>query len=79
MNIELHLFASLSKFRPKEFSKNPWIINCEENIDIKFLIEKLHLPKEEIKIIFINGKHASLKSQLNDGDRIGMFPPIGGG
>lgn len=43
------------------------------------LAEKLHLPLDDIKIIMINGVHASLDSPLADGDRVAFFPAVGGG
>ena len=35
-------------------------------------------PKRE-KLIFINSKKGALSSTLQGGERIGIFPPIGGG
>ena len=31
------------------------------------------------KLVFINGRRATLNTILKDGDRLGVFPPIGGG
>jgi molybdopterin converting factor small subunit len=33
----------------------------------------------EIHLVMINGSHGTLDSLLQDGDRLGLFPPIGGG
>lgn len=40
---------------------------------------KLNLPLDDIKIVMLNGRHASLESPLRDGDRVAFFPPVGGG
>jgi molybdopterin converting factor small subunit len=33
----------------------------------------------EIHLVFVNGRVASLDQMLQDGDRLALFPPIGGG
>jgi len=33
----------------------------------------------EIHLAFVNGRVASLDRILQDGDRLALFPPIGGG
>jgi len=43
------------------------------------LAEKIGLPLREIKIIMRNGRHAGLEETVNDGDRVGYFPAVGGG
>lgn len=39
----------------------------------------LHLPLDDIKIVMVNGAHASLDQLLADGDRVAFFPAVGGG
>jgi molybdopterin converting factor small subunit len=34
---------------------------------------------EEIKVAFVNGKHAHMRTQLQEGDRVALFPAVGGG
>jgi molybdopterin synthase sulfur carrier subunit len=43
------------------------------------LIEALALPREEIKVAFVNGRARELDYRLQPGDEVGVFPPIGGG
>jgi molybdopterin converting factor small subunit len=43
------------------------------------LIRRLGLDPGRIKIIMINGRSAALEQELKDGDRVGLFPPVGGG
>ncbi|MCL5735401.1 MAG: MoaD/ThiS family protein [Actinobacteria bacterium] len=37
------------------------------------------LPFEGIGVILVNGRHASLATPLQDGDRLSVFTPAGGG
>lgn len=64
--------------------KNPLIsesgiLEWPSPVTVSELVDALALPREEIKLIFLNGVHARMDSMVNDGDRIGLFPPIGGG
>ncbi len=43
------------------------------------LLEKLGVPPDEIRILFVNNRHATLDRPLADGDRVGVFPAVGGG
>lgn len=43
------------------------------------LIRRLGLAPGRIKIIMVNGRAAALEQELGDGDRVGLFPPVGGG
>ena len=36
-------------------------------------------PRTEAKIIFVNGIGVEKDALLHDGDRVGIFPPVGGG
>ena len=43
------------------------------------LAQRLNLPLSEIKIVMINGRRLELTTPINDGDRVGYFPAVGGG
>ncbi len=40
---------------------------------------KINIPAEKIKIVMINGKSESLDYVLKGSERVGLFPPVGGG
>lgn len=46
---------------------------------VRDLAESLGLPLGEIAIIMVNGMHADLDTALADGDRVALFPAVGGG
>jgi molybdopterin synthase sulfur carrier subunit len=61
------------------------LARLQEQIEIPFL-HKLTAENGELKvgtIIMVNGKHVlhldGLKTPLNDGDEVALFPPGGGG
>ncbi len=79
MKIEIHLYATLAKYLPKDAENKSCVFVLPDHCVIGDLIEKMKLPKESIKLIFLNGIHADRNSKLKDGDRVGIFPPVGGG
>ena len=80
MKIQLNLFASLTRFLPDPvgtgFSK---LVDLEEGTTIEELLDQLKIPREQPKIIFLNGIHAEGTTVLKEGDRLGIFPPLAGG
>ncbi len=72
--MEIRLFATLREGREKVFHISD--INIKNGFD---LAEKLKIPKEEIAIFLINGRHSKLDANLKDDDIIAIFPPVGGG
>lgn len=80
MKIQLKLFATLSQFLPDQkqsgFSN---LLEIEEGTTISQLLGHLKIPSDQSKIIFLNGLHATGSSILKEGDRLGIFPPLGGG
>ena len=74
-HIQIKLFASLQEFTPPSSDKYP----VAEDISIHSLLEELNIPPEKAKLIFINGVKADLTTTLKGGERVGIFPPVGGG
>jgi len=74
MKVELNLYASLARFVPRT---GP--LEVGEDTTILGLLRHLNVPMGKVKIIFLNGVHASGNETLHDGDRVGVFPPVAGG
>ena len=79
MKIEVNLYAILSTYKPDHAGANSWIVECDEGTSLAEFIKQLDVPLKEVKIIFVNGVHASEDDVLKEGDRVGVFPPVGGG
>ncbi|MGL1862098.1 MAG: MoaD/ThiS family protein [Pseudodesulfovibrio sp.] len=75
MGIEIKCFATLTKFLPDNSEDYPAV----PGETIQSLVEKLGIPVDEVTLMFINSCRAELDSELKDGDRVGIFPPVGGG
>jgi molybdopterin converting factor small subunit len=51
----------------------------EAGTTVGILLQQLDIPPEKIKLVFIDGVRAELTSTLKGGERVGIFPPVGGG
>jgi sulfur carrier protein ThiS len=49
-----------------------------EGTTVKDLVDKLSLPADEIKIMFVNSKEVEANTVLKDGDQIAFSPVTGG-
>ncbi len=75
IKIDLNLFATLSRYLPE----NSRYFEISEGTTVEKLIADLKIPKELTKLIFVNGKKEKINYQLKHNDRVGIFPPVGGG
>jgi sulfur-carrier protein len=74
-HIQLKLFATLRKFNPETSEAYP----IGPAMTVQDVITQLGIPTKQAKLIFINGRRGEASSPLRDGDRLGIFPPVGGG
>ncbi|MGD9732209.1 MAG: MoaD/ThiS family protein [Desulfamplus sp.] len=75
IKIELKLFATIARYLPD--SSESFLV--EDGATIRQIVDTLGIPKSEVKLTFVNGIQKPLDHVLNDGDRLGIFPPVGGG
>ncbi len=75
ISIDLNLFATLRSFLPD----SPKIMTVSQGTCVMDLVTKIGIPEKDVKLIFINGKRELLSYILKDNDRVGIFPPVGGG
>jgi len=79
MKVEIHLYASLAKYLPRDAKNKTCIKELPDHAVIGDLIKIMDVPDSSVKLIFLNGIHAHQSTGLKDGDRVGLFPPVGGG
>jgi molybdopterin converting factor small subunit len=74
-HIQLKLYATLQMFTPPAGDEYP----IAPGTTIRALLIKLDVPEEKAKLVFIDGAQADLSFPLQGGERVGIFPPVGGG
>ena len=73
--IQICLFANLKAFSPEDSDHYPIIAGTT----VRTVMERIGVPLETAKIIFIDGKKGTLDQALTGGERVGVFPPVAGG
>ena len=74
MELEIKCFATLAEFSPPGGK-----LTLAEGMTVVQVIDLLGVPLDDVRIIFVNGVHAEVDTVLQSGDRLGLFPPVGGG
>ena len=74
MHITVKLFATFRNGRFKVAQQEH-----PEGTDCRKIVRELGLTEEEIGIILVNSRHATLDHLLQDGDTLALFPLVGGG
>jgi molybdopterin converting factor small subunit len=74
-HIQLKLFAALAPLSPENSDRIP----IQPGVSVGDLLDGLNIPTIKAHLIFINGIKRSLDTQLNGGERVGIFPPVAGG
>lgn len=73
MRLTVKCFATLYTFEPAPDK------TFQDGATVRDVIDELGIPVDDVRIIFINGRGSELDAELKDGDRLGLFPPVGGG
>jgi len=78
MKITVKCFATLAGYQPE-----PPEVETPEGSTAGDVLDSLGLimgeGKSEVRLLMVNGVHAKPERELKDGDRVGLFPAVGGG
>lgn len=75
MHVHLKCYATLSEYQPEKHENYP----VQDEKTVLNLIEELKIDPKEVKVCFLNGRSVPFATQLQDGDRVALFPAVGGG
>jgi molybdopterin converting factor small subunit len=74
-HITLKLFATLRSYTPPDADR----FAIAPGTTVLDIVHALKIPEKYAKLIFINNIRKEIDTALQDGDRLGIFPPVGGG
>lgn len=78
MVLEVRLYATLRRYTPA--SPNGVItVVVPAGSTVLDVVRKIKIDPAEIHLIMINGIGCEFDKLVNEGDRVGLFPPVGGG
>ncbi len=80
MTIELRLYATLAASRPDTIAGRPFPVSLPPGARLHDLLQTLGIASDAVHLIIVNGRLLHDRTvALADGDRVGLFPPVGGG
>ncbi|EPR43582.1 thiamine S protein [Desulfovibrio sp. X2] len=75
MHITVKCFATLGPFQPAESDRYP----LQPGESAEDVMRRLGIAPDSVAVLFVNGRHAEPGVTLADGDRVSLFPAVGGG
>jgi len=79
ITVHVKLFATLRDLRPGLGVGEAFPVDLSEGATVGDLVRELELPKDQVKLVFVNALVREFDYVLADGDELGIFPPVGGG
>jgi len=77
MQVQVRLYAGLARHVPGYTGSLE--VQLGEGSTLADLVAALDLPREQVRLTFVNGRGRQPDHHLAPDDRVGIFPPIGGG
>jgi sulfur-carrier protein len=74
MVVTVKLFATFRRGRSDEAQ-----LEAPEGATIGDVVDGLGIPRVEVGILLVSGRHAQLADRLSAGDTVSIFPLVGGG
>jgi molybdopterin synthase sulfur carrier subunit len=79
MSLQVFLNASLRRYVPGYNPYDGLTLEVSPGTPVSRIISLLELPPEEVTLIMVDGVRRQADFTLQGGERLGLFPPIGGG
>ena len=79
MRVRVKLFATLCRYFSNAAAGVPFEMELSEVATVADVVNGLKLPREEVKVFFVNGRARPIDWPLEPGDEVGIFPLVAGG
>ena len=79
MPLKILLSSTLRKYFPDYDPLKGIDLVLDEKATVAEVCRQIKIPADKIKIVMINGKIEKLDYVIQGDERVGLFPPIGGG
>jgi molybdopterin synthase sulfur carrier subunit len=79
MLVRAKLFATLRRCVPGAASRVPLEVELPDGATVADLVKHFNLPPDAVRVAFVNGRARPDDWQLEPGDEVSLFPPLGGG
>lgn len=79
ITVTVRLFATLRQYHPQGAPAAPITMQVEEGTTVGQIVQRLDIPREAVRVVFVNGVAVDDAARVKDGDEVGIFPPLAGG
>ena len=80
MRVEVRLYATLSDKYSDRKAGEPIAFHLGEGTRLSDLLVHLKIPPDDVHLAIVNGRAIhNYATPLTENDRVGLFPPVGGG
>jgi sulfur-carrier protein len=79
MPLMVFLAATLRKYVTGYEAATGHSMAIDPGTSVREVARRLSIPEQEVKLIMVNGAHAEWETLLTGTERLGLFPPVGGG
>ena len=79
MLVEVRLYATLRDYSPPNAVNGVFSVTLSAGASLADLMTLLGIAANKVHLRMVNGVGVTEQHLLKDTDRIGLFPPIGGG
>jgi sulfur-carrier protein len=80
VRVVVRLYATFSQNAPTSLAGDPFDVELPNEATLSDLIGQLGIPDADVHLSIVNGLIVHDRARpLDDGDRVALFPPVGGG
>ncbi len=79
MPLKIFLSSTLRRYHPGYRPSTGIDLDLDKPLTVAELCGRIKIPPEDVKLVLVNGKSESMAFELKGEERIGLFPPLGGG
>jgi len=80
VRIEVRRYATLADTRSGRVPGDPEDVTLDDGATVAQLLDRLALPHAAVHLAIVNGRIVhDRRACLAGGDRVALFPPVGGG
>ena len=79
IQVRVKLFATLGRYALNGVAGAPFEMEFSEGATLDNVVDRLSLPRDEVKVFFVNGRARPNDWILKPGDEVGIFPLVAGG
>lgn len=78
MMLQVRLYATLRQYAP-DSPHGALTVDVPDGATVSTIFEVLAIPPAEVRLVMVNSIDKEFDAVLSPGDRVGIFPPVGGG